>query len=305
MGPRRAKNGGFPCVLAWHISCHICSVRPLSDNLRPRPTPIFIGGVPRSGTTLLRMIVDSHSALACGPEMRLIPQICEMYRAAKQAARDAPGAAWELEGEHVRRGFAEMITDLLEPARLLSGKARIAEKTPANGAWFAELRELFPDAPQIHVIRDGRDVVASLLGLDWRDGRTGEPFDFVRSARAAAAMWARQIGIARDAFATPEANGRVFELRYEAMIERPRETLEPLFALLGEPWEEQVLDFHLNPRAGAGENETSAAQVSRPLYRESVGRWRRDLTPVQLAEVMDEAGETLAALGYFNERASA
>ncbi len=277
----------------------------LSDNLRLRPGPIFIGGVPRSGTTLLRMIVDSHSALACGPEMRLIPQICEMYRAAKMAAIEAAGAAWALEGDQVRKNFAEMISGLLEPARLLSGKARIAEKTPANSAWFAELRELFPEAPQVHVMRDGRDVVASLLGLDWRDGRTGEPFDFVRSARAAAAMWARQIAIAREAFAAPEAQGRVFELRYEAVIERPRETLEPLFAFLGEPWEEQVLDFHLNPRAGSGENETSASQVRKPLYRESVGRWRRDLSPTQLDEVMDEAGGTLAALGYLEEHACA
>ena len=270
-----------------------------------QPVPIFIGGVPRSGTTMLRMIVDSHSALACGPEMRLIPQICEMYRAAAQTADGPAGGAWALDRVQVREAFADMIAGLLEPARRASGKARIAEKTPANGAWFAELRELFPKAPQIHVIRDGRDVVASLLGLDWRDGRTGQPFDFVRSARAAAAMWVRQISLARDAFALPEAEGRVFELRYEAVIESPRETLERLFVFLGEPWEEQVLDFHLNPRADAGENETSAAQVSRPLYRESLGRWRRDLSPAQLAEVMDEAGETLAALGYLEAPACA
>jgi hypothetical protein len=277
----------------------------LFDPSRPGPEPIFIGGVPRSGTTLLRMILDSHSALACGPEMRLIPQICEMYRAATQIADGPVGAAWALDREQVRRSFAEMIAGLLEPARLRSGKARIAEKTPANAAWFAELRELFPEAPQIHVVRDGRDVVASLLGLDWRDGRTGEPFDFVRSARAAAAMWARQVGIAQAAFAAPEARGRVFELRYEAVVERPSEALRLLFAFLGEPWEEQVLDFHRNPSAGAGENETSAAQVSRPLYRESVGRWRCDLSPAQLGEVAAEAGETLAALGYAEARACA
>jgi hypothetical protein len=260
--------------------------------------PIFIGGAPRSGTTLLRMIVDSHSRLACGPEMRLIPQICELYATAKRDLAGARGEAWALEAARLRQSFAGMILDLLEPARLRSGKARIAEKTPANAAWFAELRELFPRAPQIHVLRDGRDVASSLLGLDWRDGRSGELFDFVRSARAAAAMWQRQVTLARAAFAAPEARGLVFELRYEAIVTRPLETLRPLFDFLGEAWEEGVLDFHRNPRAHAGENETSAPQVSRPLYDQSIGRWRRDLSPDELAEVMAEAGGTLAALGY-------
>lgn len=249
------------------------------------------------------MILDSHSAIACGPELRAIPQLCELYRSSKaQVAGDA-GEAWHLDREKVSEGFSWLIWSLLEPSLEAEGKRRIAEKTPANAAWFRELRELFPESRHIHVVRDGRDVVASLLGMDWRDGATGQLFDFVRDAGAAAELWVRQVEAAREAFAASTA-GHVLELRYEDMVLKPRETLGRLFDFLGEPWEEEVLNFHRNRRALAGENESSAGQVSRPLYADSIARWRRDLTPAQLRQVNAVAGPLLTELGYANQEAA-
>lgn len=260
--------------------------------------PIFVGGVPRSGTTLVRVVLDSHSRIACGPELRATPHVCELCDMIERRIDPALAAAYGYTPDTVTASFARLMASLLRPGLQASGKARIAEKTPANGRWFGKLRQLFPDCHQVHVVRDGRDVVASLLGQDWRDGRTGQLFDYVQDARAAARLWATQIADARRAREEAGADGRFHELRYEDVVQDPRGTLQRLFDFLGEPWEERVLDFHRNARARDGQNETSAPQVSRPLYRESIGRWRSILTPGQIDDVYAVAGAELRTLGY-------
>lgn len=260
--------------------------------------PIFIGGVPRSGTTLVRMVLDSHSRIACGPELRATPHVCELCDMIERRIDPKLAEAYGYAADTVTGSFARLLASLLTPGLRASGKKRVAEKTPANGRWFGKLRQLFPDCYQVHVVRDGRDVVASLLGKDWRDGRTGQLFDYVQDARAAARLWVAQIADARRAREEAGAGGRFHELRYEDVVLHPRDTLQGLFDFLGEPWEDQVLDFHRNARARDGQNETSAAQVSRPLYRKSIGRWQSILTPRQVDDVYEVAGEQLRALGY-------
>jgi hypothetical protein len=85
-------------------------------------------------------------------------------------------------------------------------------------------------------------------------------------------------------------------VRYEAIVGEPVPTLQRLFAFLGEPWDPAVLQFHEQERDLAG--ESSAEQVSRPLYAASIGRWKADLTAADKQAVKEAAGELLIELGY-------
>jgi hypothetical protein len=155
---------------------------------------------------------------------------------------------------------------------------------------------MFPDSPLVHVIRDGRDVVCSLLTMDWIDPKTRKPLDYTRDARKAAEYWVRAVRAGRTAAQKPGLARRYMELRYEQIVTNPRPTLEQLFAFIDEPWDPAVLQFHTQNRNLAG--ESSAEQVSRELYTSAVARWQRDLKPAHKSEIKEVAGDLLVELGY-------
>ncbi len=257
--------------------------------------PIFIGGMPRSGTTLMRAMIDRHPNIACGPELRVIPALASFTTQTRQFCGDNLQAYYGLTPAHLNDAFSALIGSFLEPYRAARGKARIAEKTPANVLHFTELNELFPDADFVHIIRDGRDVAASLLTMDWTDARTGAPMAMTRDPAIAAATWVRQVTAGLDA---ETAGVRIHKLHYENLVRDPRETLGALFEFLGERWSDDPLSFHLGEHIRAGVAEASADQIARPLYLQSVGRWRRDLSPAAKAAVKKQAGALLKKLDY-------
>ena len=260
----------------------------------PKP-PIFLGGSGRSGTTLLRVILDSHPNIACGPELKVTPILAQLWHEFQTSHRQT------LENYHItpldtNDMFRGIITRLLEGYRIAAGKARIAEKSPNNVFYFQHLRVIFPGSPLIQVIRDGRDVVCSLLTMQWSDAVTGEPLDYTRDAGKAAAYWASAVRAGRKLLEKDDSSSHYMELRYEALVTDPEPTLRSLFTFIGEPWHPEVLDYHRQKRDLAG--ESSAEQVSRKLYTTAVSRWRKDLKPADKAAVKDAAGDLLVELGY-------
>jgi len=259
-------------------------------------SPIFVGGAGRSGTTLLRVILDSHPNIACGPELKVTPALCRLWQDC-QTSLSPPLREYLLSPSDVNAIFAQMILSLLEKYRQQSGKPRVAEKSPNNVFFFEHLNFMFPDSPLIHVIRDGRDVVCSLLTMNWADPKTGKPLEYTRDARKAADYWARAVRIGRMvARQKPSVAKKYVELRYEALVSDPVATLRPLFTFLDEPWDPAVLRFHEQQRKLAC--ESSAEQVSRELYSSAVARWQRDLKPADKSAIKDVAGELLVELGY-------
>src|SRR5262245_41788936 len=121
--------------------------------------PIFIGGAARSGTTLIRVLLDSHPNIACGPEFKLTPLLLQQWREFKAYSRMIPDAQRAPEGV-VDELYQDLIFGMLYPYATRQDKDRIAEKSPNNVLAFADIHALFPESPLIHVIRDGRDVVA-------------------------------------------------------------------------------------------------------------------------------------------------
>jgi hypothetical protein len=240
---------------------------------------VFIVGSPRSGTTFL------GRALGSLPGFVDLGEVAALKASVPELSASAPGEA------------APRLRRLLALARRLglAGGLRAVEHTPENAFVAEALALAFPEARFVHPIRDGRDVVASLLERGWlSEGRGGgddaglpygagvrfwvEPerrdeFAHAGDARRAAWAWRRYLEAARS---VPE---RTLELRYEELVARPSAAAARLGPFLGV--EEEALAAAL-----------SEATVS------AVGRYRRDLSPAQLAEAEAECGELLRDLGY-------
>lgn len=226
--------------------------------------------------------------------MRAIPSLCALRASIEDTAGATLLRDYMVGPDRLDRAFAGAITDLLEPRRLASGKSRIAEKTPANVLHFKALRRMFPAAPLVAIHRDPRDVVASLLTMDWRDGRSGERLDITRDPAAAARLWARS---AEAALAMAD-DRQFFALTYEALVGEPQATTAALFRFLGEPFDARLMRHEARFDAHSGENETSNARVATPIDTAAVGRWRRDLSPTAQRIVEEIARPSMNRLGY-------
>lgn len=256
--------------------------------------PILVGGAPRSGTTLLRAIINAHPNIVCGPELRVIPALCVLLSNMRAASAGVLSSQFGVSTSALDSAFADAIVEFTEPLRRASGKPRLAEKTPANVLHFPVLRRLFPGSPLVCIHRDPRDVVASLMEMDWRDEKSGARLPITTDAAAAARLWVASVEIelrmADDA--------AFLAIRYEDLVSHPDATIRGLFDFLGEPHANAAFFHQVTFDAESGENEASNSKVARPIDSASVGRWRRDLDAADVRIVERVAGSWMAPLGY-------
>lgn len=263
------------------------------------PAPIIIGGCGRSGTTLLRMILDAHPRIACGPELKAIPLIAEQFAATQRMLGRRLQQEFGLESADVARAYGAALTSLLETYRARRDKPRIAEKTPQNIHHFLALSAMLPDAHLIHLIRDGRDVIVSLLRQNWVNLATGVPVEYTKNARAAAQFWVAAVRAGRRVHQNPSFD-RYHEVRYEDLVTRPEPTLRELLDHIGESWDDAVLSFHEDGNAKVPQSERASHgdTLGEPVHGRAVGRWKSALSGVQKEMIKEEAGPLLIELGY-------
>jgi len=231
-----------------------------SANLRPGladERPVFIVGLPRSGTTLVDRIVSSHSAVASRGESTDL---------AAAVTRCAAGA----------RGKTELIRQaaLADPARLgaeycrtlpETAARRVIDKTPLNFLYLGLIRAALPSATLIHVRRAPLDVCYAMYKTLFR---MAYPFSYSLEDLA-------QYYIAYDALMQhwrSTLKGALLEVDYEELVASQEDVSRRLIAHCGLEWQPQVLEFERNT---APTLTASAAQVRQPIYRSSVGLWRR------------------------------
>jgi hypothetical protein len=250
--------------------------------------PIFVIGSPRSGTTLLRLLLDSHTSISCGEETHFLRDLETIV------GRDWPlvetyglDRAWWL--ARIRWLYEEFQGEVL--AR--SGKSRWAEKDPTYTLHLPFIEDLFPSAIYVHLLRDGHDVVAS-----FRD-RWG----YTSAARAARSEWARYVRAAQALGRRLPAD-RFLELRYESLVSDPEPEARRLFDFLGEAWEPDVLAFDATEHRATDRYRWFTAQRraaggdDATIYRSRVGAGGKSLDPVLRTLLRRRNGELLRRLGY-------
>lgn len=252
--------------------------------------PIFVIGSPRSGTTLVRLILDAHPRISCGEETHFLRDLEAIVgRNWGLVASYGLDRAWWL--ARIRALYSDFQAEVL--AR--SGKARWAEKDPTYTLHLGFIEELFPSAVYVHLLRDGHDVVAS-----FRD-RWG----YVSAARAARSEWARYVGAARELGERLPAE-RFLELRYEDLVRQPESQGRRLFDFLGEAWDPAVLAFDPAAHRATDRYRWFTAQRREAggddatIYRSRVGTGGHSLDPVLRTLLRQRSGALLRELGYLD-----
>jgi hypothetical protein len=294
----------------------------MSEGNRP-PAP-FVVGVGRSGTTLLRLMLDAHSELTIPPETHFVPELieeCEIRaRSPEQLAEIVSSARqwgdFGLDREELAARFR--VADPLDAGNALRafyglyaervGKPRWGDKTPIYVESMPEIQGALPEARFIHLIRDGRDVALSRIRRALED-----PPPVWRIAE----NWKRRIDAARrDA----EVLRHYVELRYEDLIRETDATLRGVCEFIELSWDPGMLEYHrraeerlqemagdLPARGGKARRPGSERLAAHALARERprperIGAWRDEMSSEDAAAFEEAAGDLLADLGYLAPR---
>lgn len=260
-----------------------------------RYRPIIIGGVPRSGTTLLRVMLTSHPNLCGGPEFKLLPFVSQLYQLATSLGDI--NSYYKITQNKLDQMFGELATEFFEDYRHAHQGKRLVEKTPQNLLEMPFLAKMLPKAQFIHVIRDGRDVATSLEKMDWLELPSRKPVWYVQNKESAFHFWNQTVLQALEQANSPELIDRIHIVKYEDLVLNPETTLRELLSFLEEPWSNAVLSF--TNRDPSGEPmESSTLQVRQALYKSSIGRWAKETSSEDVAMFKTVGSGTLVQLGY-------
>jgi len=286
------------------------------------PAP-FVVSSPRSGSTLLRMMLDAHRELAIPSETHFVPALIESFDDADPSAESVVATL---------RGHRRWDDFHLDPDALLTslhraepltagnairaffglyaesrGKPRWGDKTPEYVEHMRQIERALPEARFVHVIRDGRDV--ALSRTKWRMKRVGRKPPVERLAK----KWKKAITIARR-----QGNrlGHYLEVRYEDLVGETEPALRRICEFAELEFDPAMLHYHegaaerleeIAHTLPEREDRTALAAEARlskhemttkPPERDRIFAWRGEMSEEDLATFEAEAGDLLAELGY-------
>ncbi len=191
---------------------------------------VFVGGCPRSGTTLVQRVLDCHPEIYAGPEFDFVPPLADLFRAMQESIRS--GRIDAILGENnLIDAFRSLLASLLLPKLEAEGLSFLSEKTPGNVLAFDWLEKCAPESKKILVLRDPRDVVNSMLEVGRRQRqRTGRASGFVRDT-VAAVDYMNQCLSAGTAFAEKTPNCLV--VYYEDIVSDPLSVANQMYHFIG------------------------------------------------------------------------
>jgi hypothetical protein len=191
---------------------------------------IFVGGSPRSGTTLAQRILDCHPEVYGGPEFDFVPPIVDLFQDMRRAIQSGRIDAI-LDEKGLINAFRCLLVALLLPKLQAEGVGYLSEKTPSNVLAFPWLEECAPEAKKILVIRDPRDVVCSMLEVGQRQRRRqGRASGFVRDTVAAVDYMNQCLGAGT---ALAETSGNCLVVYYEEMVSDPISVANRMYRFIG------------------------------------------------------------------------
>jgi len=270
-----------------------------SGRMADKP-PVFIVGSPRSGTTFLRHVLDRHPSLSVCGETRFFAEVykrrwlfgdlanpenrrrlVEQYLSTARMRRLGLDLH-EMKEKLLREAtsYRALFTAILEYYAESHGKQRLGEKTPHHAFHAETLCQWYPGAAIIHMVRDPRDVVASLQRMPWA------PDSVVSNA----SMWLLFDRAARRL----ESYAGYLLVRYETLVTQPEQELTRICAHVGEDYSPGML-LATEPAPGSGSVRRLAAG---PLTRERLNKWQEQLTAEEVSLVEWIDGRDMQRYGY-------
>lgn len=251
--------------------------------------PIIIGGFYRSGTSLVRRLLDAHGSIHCGPEVKFFKDLRGDYinDPLRHVRLFSTLPSLGLTSEEVATIFGQAFVAAHDLAAHKAGKARWADKNPENVLYLQEWKRLLPNGfAFIHVVRHPLDVLASLQEIGFPKAMPPAFEDKVKLLKTyvdSGAYYEDQ---------NPQISIRV---RYEELVGNTTACLSNMFTRLGEAFEPQVLDNINHPNRGFGIEDPKVIATD-IVHNRSVGRWRTDLATEQVKIAQDVLGPSFA--GY-------
>jgi Sulfotransferase family len=290
-----------------------------SDGRALAPAP-FVVGAPRSGTTLLRLMLDAHPDLAIPAETNFIPRVAEECAAASDSAEAFCTALvsldrwgdFRVDGQRLRERVARISPfDVAEAFRAFYqlcaerfDKPRWGDKTPTYLLEMTKIQAILPEARFVHIVRDGRDCAVSTKDL-W----------FGPEGGAHAGFW--WYSMMNEARMQATQLDHYLEVRYEDLVADAEPVLRQVCEFADLPWDPAVLRYYER-------SETRLQDENRPMLRtdgeggviqgserlkihartkeaprsDRIGRWRIEMSPADQEAFAAIAGEALEEFGY-------
>lgn len=255
---------------------------------------VFVGGMPRSGTTLLRVMLDSHPDVRCGGETRVIPRLLNLRNNWLKAPFESQrlleaGITADVLDRAVGEFMLEIIARHGRPAK------RLCNKDPFTLKSAVYIQSLFPNARFLYLIRDGRAVAHSIVsrkvtisGFDITDYRQC----LIKWNAATKSMYEQCKSLG------PTTCHPVY---YEQLVLHPEQTLRGILNFLELPWNETVLhhEEYINQPDGIelSKLERSTDQVVKPVNTETLSKWVGAM-PADVVRDMPKIAPMLSVLGY-------
>jgi hypothetical protein len=283
----------------------------------PPPAP-FVCGVTRSGTTLLRLMLDSHPEVAIPGETHWVPKLIKAFERSKQSGDDAASLAidhnrwgdFHLDANELRERIQALnpvtAADSIRAFYLLyaerEGKFRYGDKTPGYMQEMRRIQRVLPEARFVHIIRDGRDVSLSHMRMNWG------PEDYEQSAR----LWRNRIRRAQKIAPTID---HYTEVHFEDIVADTEGSLRRICDFIDLEFDPVMLDYHERAEGRLAEkarelprknrpNQTAEARLDshrlakEPPRSDRVGMWREKMTEEEISQYEAIAGDFLVKLGY-------
>ena len=225
--------------------------------------PIFVLGMPRSGTSLVEQILASHSQVHGGGELRDFAALVDGLEKRTGDRAGYPDAVKELDREDFRRLGDAYVAAV---GRRTPVAPRFTDKLPDNFLHIGLIHLALPNAKIIHCTRDAVDTCLSCYKVDFAKNGIRFAYDLGELGRYYR-LYDRVMRHWRSVL-----RGRFLDVSYEALVEDQEAQIRRLLEHCELPWEERCLAFH---RSGRAVRTASAAQVRQPIFTTSVGRWKR------------------------------
>jgi Sulfotransferase family len=270
--------------------------------------PIFIVGSPRSGTSLLQLMIDAHPNITISGEVHFFDQILEIKKHVPSlkdpndfemfysllnkihdlqffpdADKVFPNVKREMASDP-GRSYESFYKGVLEQVAKGKGARRYGEKTPTNIRYLDQLVEIFPNAKIIHIIRDPRGVVASKMKMPWSSN------DIVTNTL----KWKLDVECGLEFSKTSRS---YYELRYVDLVSDPEIQLKKVCEFIGEAYDSKMLDYRKSSQRFAKDKPWMQGTYQK-VYKTAVETWQTELSETQIYIIQRMVYPLLIRFGY-------